>query len=134
MVRVKEIYVLPRWFKVIEEGPSEQLSGESSSTDVTNLMNNGDINTQQDVEAPSVIRPINKRDRIIHSDLSDLNGKVDIDDDNAPDPENILSSADVLRILIQVPQQYKRIIQRFKHQIKLKYFKKSFKYINPQLN
>ena len=91
----EEIYAFPRWFKIIEEGPSEQLFGESNSIDVANPMNNGDINTeQQDVEAPSDIRTISKRGRIIHSDLSDLNGQVDIDDDNASALKNFLSSAD----------------------------------------
>ena len=54
-------------------------------------MNNGDINTEQDVEAPLVIRTINERGIIIHSTLADYNGKVDIAGDNVPAPENIPS-------------------------------------------
>ena len=37
---------------------------------------------------------INERGRIIHSDLADLTGQVDIDDDNYPAPENIPLSPD----------------------------------------
>ena len=92
-----EIYALPKWFKIIEEEPSEQFFGESRSTDVTNPMNNVDISTEH-VEAPLVVSTINKRGRIIDSDLANLNGQVDVDDDdddNIPTPENIPSSADV---------------------------------------
>ena len=89
----EEIYALPRWFKITEEGPSEHLFGASSSTEVTNPMNNGIVSTEQ-VEAPSIVNMINERGRIIHNDLANLNGQVDIDDDNETVPENIPSPAD----------------------------------------
>ena len=70
----EEVYALPRWFKITEEGPSKQLFGDSISTDVTSPINNGDINTVQEVEAPSIVNMINKKGRISHSDMADLNG------------------------------------------------------------
>ena len=90
----EEVYALPRWFKITEEGPSEHLFGASSSTEVANPINNGTVNTEQEVEAPPIVNMINERGRIIQSDLADLNGQVDIDDDNAPAPENIPSPTD----------------------------------------
>ena len=90
----EKVYALPRWFEIVGEGPSEQLLAESSSTEVVNTINNGDINTEQEVEAHSIVNMINKRGRIIHSDLADLNGQVDIGDDNTPAPENIPSPND----------------------------------------
>ena len=69
--------------------------GELNSTEVTNPRNNGDVNTEQEMEAPSIgVNMINERGRIIHWYLVGLNGRVDIDDDNAPAPEYIPSPAD----------------------------------------
>lgn len=85
----EDIYALPRWFKIIEEGPSDEFFSDSSSMNVANPVNSGNV---EEVEAPTVVHEINRRGRVIESDLANLMGQVQIDDDNSPAPENIPSS------------------------------------------
>ena len=47
-------------------------------------MNDG--NTDREVEAPAIIQE--KKGQVIESDLANLHGQVEIDDDNIPVPEN----------------------------------------------
>ena len=46
------------------------------------------------MEAHSNVDIINERGRIIHNDLVDINGQIDIDNDIAPASENIPTPAD----------------------------------------
>ncbi len=87
----EDIYALPRWFKIIEEGPPEDFFSDSSSTNVANPTDSGNA---EDVEAYAIVHEINRRGRVIESDLANLNGQVQIDDDNFPAPENIPSPED----------------------------------------
>ena len=59
----EDVYALPRWFKITEEAPSKQLCAESSYTEVTNPINNGDVNIEQEVEALSIVNMVNERVR-----------------------------------------------------------------------
>ncbi len=88
----EELYAFPRWFKIIEEGPSDEYFDQSSSTYAANPTNSG--NADGDVEAPAIVQEINAWGRVVESDLANLNGQVDIDDDNYPAPENIPSPED----------------------------------------
>ena len=88
----EELYALPRWFKIIEEGPSDEYFDQSSSANAANPTNSG--NADEEVEAPAVVQEINTRGRVIEEDLANLNGQVNIDDDNCPAPENIPSAVD----------------------------------------
>ena len=89
----EDIYALPRWFKIIEEGPSEDFFGVSSSTNGANPTNSGNAEDEEQ-ESPAIVHEINRRGRVVESDLANLNGQVQIDDDNAPAPENIPSPED----------------------------------------
>ena len=55
-------------------------------------MNSG--NADGEVEAPAIVQEINAQGRVVESDLVNLNGQVDIDDDKRPAPENIPSPED----------------------------------------
>ena len=85
----EDLYALPRWFKITEEGTSDEFFSESSSTNAVNPTGSG--NSDKDVEAPAVVCDIDRSGRDIESDLADLNDQVQIDDDNSPAPENIPS-------------------------------------------
>ena len=90
----EDLYALPRWFKITEEGPSEEFFDDSSSTNVANPTNSGNANQDEDIEAPAIVEDVNKRGQVFESDLANLNGQIQIDDDNSPAPENIPTTED----------------------------------------
>ena len=69
-------YALPRWFKITEEGPSDEFFDDSSSTNEANPTNSVNVNQDEDIEAPAIVKDINKRGQVIESDLANLNGQI----------------------------------------------------------
>ena len=88
-----KIYVpSPCDLKVTEEGPSDDFFSDSSSSNVANSTYCSYVD--EDVEAPTFIRDIDRRGRGIGSVLANLHGQVQIDDDSSPAPENIPASVE----------------------------------------
>ena len=87
----KEIYAVPSWCKIVEDGPSENYFIDGSE-----VANSTDINIElnEESEAPAIVNSINVRGRVVDSDLVQMKGEIYIDDDNAPAPENIPASGD----------------------------------------
>ena len=85
----EEIYAVPRWCKIVEEGPSENYFIDGSE-----VANSTDINIElnEESEAPAIVNSINIRGRVVDSDLVQMKGEIYVDDDNAPVPENIPAS------------------------------------------
>ena len=52
---LEDVYTLPRWFKIIEEGPSDEFFGDSSSTNDVNPNNSSNAYKHEGVEAPAII-------------------------------------------------------------------------------
>ena len=83
----EEIYAVPRWCKIVEEGPSENFFIDESEVDVSNV--NNELN--EGTEAPPIVNSINVRGSVVDSDIVQMRGEIHVDDDNAPAPENIPS-------------------------------------------
>ena len=81
----EEIYAVTRWCKVKEEGTSnlffdtDNVDGRAGSF----VSESGEA-----LEVPAIVEQINTRG-FNEGDIVSLEGQVDIDDDNAPAPENI---------------------------------------------
>ena len=55
----EELYALPRWFKILEAGPSKDYFDETRSTNAADPTDSG--NADEDVEAPAIVHEINAR-------------------------------------------------------------------------
>ena len=87
----EEIYTVPRWCKIVEEGPSENYFIDGSEVANSTGIN---IELNEESEAPAIVNSINVRGGVVDSDLVQMKGEIYIDDDNAPAPENIPASGD----------------------------------------
>ena len=88
----EEIYTVSRWCSVTEEGPSDFFfsNDELNNRGESNGAGNDAVDTA-DKELPAVVGQINSRG-MQDGDVLNLQGQVEIDDDNAPAPENIPSN------------------------------------------
>ncbi len=85
----EEIYGVPRWYKVTEEGPSDYYFDIGSNGQVIQGSTNDDIETGDiELELPSIVTQINHRG-FLDGDLLQLDGQIEVDDDNLPAPENV---------------------------------------------
>ena len=82
----KEIYSIPRWCKVTEEGPTDNYF------DISRGAIQGPRNESAaegiEVELPAVVTKIEHRG-FMDGDLLQMDGKIELDDDNLPAAENI---------------------------------------------
>ena len=84
----EDIYTVPRWCKVMEEGPSEAYFHVDNGQAI--LQEALEENTaDDDVELPAIIAQIDHRG-FRDGDLLQMDGQVEVDDDNLPAPENVL--------------------------------------------
>lgn len=82
---LEEIYCVSRWCRVTEEGSSDYFfdKEEGGGTVATR---NEIVTAEIQVELPAVVENIHNRG-FLNVDLLNLNGDVEVDDDNAPAPE-----------------------------------------------
>ena len=82
----EEIYSIPRWCKVTEEVPTDNYF------DITRGAIQGPRNESAaegiEVELPAVVTKIEHRG-FMDGDFPQMDGKIEVDDDNLPAPENI---------------------------------------------
>lgn len=85
----EELHTVSRWCNITEEGPSDLFFDNSDSSNVgaSNASGNDAAGTVES-EVPAVAEKINNRG-LQDGDVVNLQGLVEIDDDNAPAPENI---------------------------------------------
>ena len=88
----EDLYTLPRWFKITEEGPSDEFFSDSSSTNGAIPTNSGNATSKKDFKAPTIVQDIDKMGRVIKSSLANLGCQIQIDHDNSPATENLPSS------------------------------------------
>lgn len=85
----EDIYTVPRWCKVTEEGPSEAYFhvGDNGQAILQEASNENTVE-DEDVELPAIIAQIEHRG-FRDDDILQMNGQVEVDDDNLPAPENV---------------------------------------------
>lgn len=83
----EEIYSVSRWCKVQEEGPSEYYFDNEDNGEAAQPSNEIP-EKEMEVELPDVSAQINHRG-LLEGDISQMDGQVEVDDDNEPAPENV---------------------------------------------
>ena len=97
---LEEIYCVFRWCKVTEEGSSDYFfdKEEGGRTVATR---NETVTAEIQVELPVVVENLHNRG-FLNGDLLNLNGDVEVDDDNAPAPENLpVADANVDEVFVE---------------------------------
>ena len=83
-----EVYAVKRWFMVVDEGPKDYFFDKQDSNTSFDEKSQNDPSVNEDILMPEVIKEglCNVDDPLI---LIQLNGVVNIDDDNQPNEENV---------------------------------------------